>query len=113
VLFDARSDRVYGACYRIDTGSVEEVVEPHGGTLGEVLRSEAAAGAIFVGDGARRHRALIERAGFAVGSGPSRSLAEGLLRLHALRGETDGAVHVASWEPRYVRPSSAEPGWTP
>lgn len=112
VLFDARGDRVYGACYRVDETAVRTIVEPHGGTLGDALRTDVAREAVFVGDGARRHREVIERAGFAVGAGSSRSLAEGLLRLHELSANPE-AVEVSAWEPRYVRPSSAEPGWTP
>lgn len=112
VLFDARADRVYGACYRIGSSSCEEVVGPHGGNLGEVLRGSASEEAMFAGDGARRHRSVIEQAGYQVSPGPSRSLAEGLLRLHALRGASAPA-DVPTWEPRYVRPSSAEPRWTP
>jgi tRNA threonylcarbamoyladenosine biosynthesis protein TsaB len=108
-LFDARGDRVYGACYRIANERVEEVAAPHGGTLGAVLAGTDARGSTFVGDGARRHRAAIEAAGFAVGPGPSRTLAEGLLALHAQRPESAGAVLASAWEPRYVRPSSAEP----
>lgn len=113
VLFDARGDRVYGACYRVDATSVEEMLGPHGGSLGDVLRSDAVAGAVLVGDGARRHRTVIEQAGFEVGPGPTRSLAEGLLRLRSLAGSGLEAVDVRVWEPRYVRPSSAEPAWAP
>lgn len=110
-LFDARGDRVYGACYRVDPTGVEVIAEPHGGTVTEAVRSSAAVGAVFVGDGARRHRALLEQAGVAVGSGPSRSLAEGLLQLREVRPEAP--VDAMTWEPRYVRPSSADPAWTP
>jgi tRNA threonylcarbamoyladenosine biosynthesis protein TsaB len=112
-LFDARGERVYGACYAIEAAVVRELVPPHGGTLGDVLRGSVARDAVFVGDGARRHRQTIERAGFAVSRGPSLSLAEALLHLHALREGADAPVRVATWEPRYVRASSAEPGWTP
>lgn len=113
VLFDARSDRVYGACYGVGTTAVQDLVEPHGGRLRDVLHGDVAPGAVFVGDGARRHRAAIEGAGFPVGRAPSRSLAEGLLRLQSLRSQVGPVAHVAAWEPRYVRASSAEPGWTP
>ena len=113
VLFDARSDRVYGACYGVGTTTVQELVGPHGGTLREVLHGDVTPGAVFVGDGARRHRAAIEGAGFPVGGAQTRSLAEGLLRLQSLRSEVGPVAHVASWEPHYVRASSAEPGWTP
>lgn len=113
VLFDARSDRVYGACYGIGTASVQELVAPHGGRLRDVLHGDLTPGAVFVGDGARRHRAAIEGAGFAVGTAQTRSLAEGLLRLQSIHSGDGPVTHVASWEPRYVRASSAEPGWTP
>lgn len=113
VLFDARSDRVYGACYGVGTHAVQELVAPHGGRLRDVLHGDVAPGAVFVGDGARRHRAAIEGAGFAVGAAPTRSLAEGLLRLQSVRAGDGPVAHIASWEPRYVRASSAEPGWTP
>jgi tRNA threonylcarbamoyladenosine biosynthesis protein TsaB len=113
VLFDARSDRVYGACYGVGSHSVQEIVEPHGGRLRDVLHGDVSPGAVFVGDGARRHRAAIEGAGFPVGEGQTRSLAEGLLRLQAIRADAGPVEHVSSWEPRYVRASSAEPGWTP
>lgn len=113
VLFDARSDRVYGACYGVGSSSVQELVEPHGGTLREVLSGDVPGGAVFVGDGSHRHRAAIEGAGFAVGPGPSRSLAEGLLRLVALRPGVSPVAQVAAWEPRYVRAASAERGWSP
>ena len=111
-LFDARGDRVYGACYRVESTGVDVMVEPHAGTVTEAMRSSAADGAAFVGDGARRHRALLEGAGFAVCRGPSRSLAEALLQLRELC-HGDAPVDATRWEPRYVRPSSADPAWTP
>ncbi len=113
VIFDARSDRVYGACYGVGSASVQELIEPHGGTLRDVLSGDVPGGAVFVGDGALRHRSAIEGAGFAVGPGPSRSLAEGLLRLLALRAAVGPVSDLAAWEPRYVRAASAERGWTP
>lgn len=113
VLFDARADRVYGACYRVGSAALVELVGPHGGRLGDVLRGGLAGDVCFVGDAARRHRSPIEQAGHAVGPGPSRSLAEGLLLVHALSAGAAATVDASTWEPRYVRPSSAEPGWTP
>ena len=110
-LFDARSDRVYGACYGVGSSTVEDLVDPHGGTLRDTLRGDVPAGAVFVGDAARRHRAAIEGAGFEVGPGPIRSLAEGLLHLLALRPGASPVAELAAWEPRYVRGASAERGW--
>jgi tRNA threonylcarbamoyladenosine biosynthesis protein TsaB len=112
-LFDARHDRVYGACYEVGRASFEERTAPHAGTVLEALRGGVPAGAVFVGEGARRHRPLIESAGFVVGPGPSRSLAEGLLRLHDLLRGSAPAADVSAWEPRYVRPPSVERTWTP
>ena len=110
-LFDARSDRVYGACYGVGSSTVQELVHPHGGTLRETLSGEVPAGAVFVGDGAHRHRTAIEGAGFEVGPGSTRSLAEGLLHLLALRPGVAPVLELAAWEPRYVRGASAERGW--
>jgi tRNA threonylcarbamoyl adenosine modification protein YeaZ len=113
VLFDARHDRVYGACYEIQHASFEEMIAPHAGTVLEAVRGSVPAGAVFVGEAARRHRQLIESAGFDVGPGPSRSLAEGLLRLHDLMRGPAPVADVSAWEPRYVRPPSVERTWTP
>ena len=112
VLFDARGDRVYGACYGVGAAGVQELAPPHPGTLRDVLAGDVPAGAVFVGDGARRHRGAIEGAGFTVDTGAdARPLAEGLLgylALHPVDPVTDPAV----WEPAYVRASSAEPMWS-
>lgn len=112
VLFDARHDRVYGACYEIGASTFVERVEPHAGTVLEAVRGAVPAGATFVGEGARRHRETIEKAGFHVGPGPSRSLAEGLLRLHEAVGGSRPVADIAAWEPRYVRPPSVERTWS-
>jgi tRNA threonylcarbamoyladenosine biosynthesis protein TsaB len=111
-LFDARSDRVYGACYGVGSAGLQELVPPHPGTLRDVLAGDVPAGAVFVGDGARRHRAAIEGAGYAVDEGTGAgSLAEGLLAYLALHPEASPVTDPSSWEPAYVRASSAEPLW--
>ena len=110
VLFDARGDRVYGACYGVGRAGARELVPPHPGTLRDVLASDLPAGVVFVGDGALRHAAAIEAAGYPVDAGGgTHSSATGLLRYLAL--EPDGApvVDLSSWEPAYVRATSAEP----
>jgi tRNA threonylcarbamoyl adenosine modification protein YeaZ len=112
VLFDARHDRVYGACYQTDGASIVECIAPHPGTVLEAVRGAVPPDATFVGEGARRHRDTIETAGFHVGPGPSRSLAEGLLRLHDALGDPAPVADVAAWEPRYVRPPSVERTWS-
>jgi tRNA threonylcarbamoyladenosine biosynthesis protein TsaB len=107
-LFDARADRVYGACYGVGAGGVQCLVPPHGGTLRDVLAGDVPPGSVFVGDGALRHRAAIEGAGFPVASpGRSATLAEGLVRYLALEPGLAPVADLRSWEPAYVRPSSA------
>lgn len=112
VLFDARADRVYGACYGIGTAGVRELVAPHGGTLRDALAGEVPPGAVFVGDAADRHRAAIEAAGFPVEAGQRDLLAVGLLRYLSLHVTTPSVPDPSGWEPAYVRPSSAERLWT-
>jgi len=66
VLFDARKQRVYGACYGVGKMGIETLVFPHAGTLREVLASEIPTGAVFFGEGSYHHRLVIEGAGFEV-----------------------------------------------
>jgi len=113
VLFDARGERVYGACYGVGASQFQELVAPHGGTLRDVLGAEVPPGAVFLGDGAERHRAVIEGAGFPVAPVQgATSLAEGLLRYLALHPGSAPVRQAGDWEPRYVRASSAERLWT-
>jgi len=112
VLFDARGDRVYGACYGVGTAEVQELVAPHGGTLRDTLADEVPGGAVFVGEGAARHRALIEGAGFPVAAAAPADLAEGLLRYLAVTPSAEPVEDPSGWEPAYVRASSAERSWT-
>jgi tRNA threonylcarbamoyladenosine biosynthesis protein TsaB len=111
-LFDARGDRVYGACYGVGSTLIEELVPPHGGTLRDALAGDVPAGAVFLGDAAERHRAAIDAAGFPVADPIETPLAIGLLRYMALRPETPPVEEPSSWEPAYVRASSAERLWS-
>lgn len=112
VLFDARGDRVYGACHRVGPERVETLVAPHGGTLGELLAGDVPPGAVFAGDGAERHRAEIEQAGHRVAGPPlGRPSARGLIRYLELEPAAAPVAELAGWEPRYVRASSAEREW--
>jgi tRNA threonylcarbamoyl adenosine modification protein YeaZ len=108
VLFDARGDRVYGACYGVGAVGVQELVAPHGGTLRDVLAGDVPAGAVFLGDAADRHRAVIEAAGFPVDDDARDCMAVGLLR-HLWRDPLPAPIaDPSSWEPAYIRASSAE-----
>ncbi|HUG36360.1 MAG TPA: tRNA (adenosine(37)-N6)-threonylcarbamoyltransferase complex dimerization subunit type 1 TsaB [Candidatus Limnocylindrales bacterium] len=110
VLFDARADRVYGACYGVGRAGLQELAPPHPGTLRDVLAGDLPAGVVFVGDGALRHRAVIEAAGYPVDPGDgTASLAVGLLRYVALDPGGAPVADLSSWEPAYVRATRAEP----
>ena len=112
-LFDARGERVYGACYSADGNRVQTLISPHGGQLGDVLSGDVPHGAVFVGEASRRHREIIEDRGFSVADpDPEASMADGLLRYW--RAQPTGfrpVTDIGSWEPKYIRPSSAERLW--
>jgi tRNA threonylcarbamoyladenosine biosynthesis protein TsaB len=111
VLFDARSDRVYGGCWGVGSDHVEEIVAPHAGALRDVLAGDVPAGAVFTGDGAVKHRAAIEGAGFeVVEAARDRTLADGLVSYFD-RVDVAPVDDLASWEPLYVRASNAERLW--
>lgn len=113
VLFDARGDRVYGACYRVAPHGVETLAPPHAGTVGEVLAGSVPPDATFVGAGAQRHAEVIVAAGHRVGSEeegvPS---AGGLLRWMALHPGHAPVARPGLWEPTYLRASNAEREWS-
>ncbi len=112
VLFDARGDRVYAAAYRITPDSVDTLLTPRATTVGEVLDDHIPPGALLMGDGAERHRALLEGAGHRVLPYPAgRPSAEGLLRLFTLTPDPVPVFPVGRWEPEYLRESGAERMW--
>jgi len=107
-LLDARGERVYAACYRFPGfDRVEVLSAPAATTLDEVL-AELEAGrslrAVYVGDGAVRHRSRIESAGGVVAPAPwSYPRASFLLWLCARDPASFRVAHAASWEPEYIR----------
>jgi tRNA threonylcarbamoyladenosine biosynthesis protein TsaB len=119
ILFDARGDRVYAACYRITDGHqaggqseemrFEILVGPSATTVQEVIASAVPAGARFGGDGAVRHSESLRSAGYEVLASPLGMPTAGGL-LHLVRTavclpEEQGSL----WEPDYIRGSSAIP----
>ncbi len=110
VLFDARGDRVYGACYRVDEGTrLTTLIQTHGGTVDDVLACTLPASVVFMGDGAVRHRVRLEAAGHEVVGVPSGTVtAAGLFRAYQLAEDAAPVTDLSTWEPRYVRPSNAE-----
>jgi tRNA threonylcarbamoyladenosine biosynthesis protein TsaB len=109
VLFDARSDRVYAAAYRVAHGTLETLLEPRATTVGRVVNELIPPGALMMGDGAWRHRALLESADGQILPPPAgRPTARGLLRILELGPETPPVGDLALWEPDYLRSSGAE-----
>lgn len=107
VLFDARSDRVYAACYQILNEGILCLIEPTATTVSRVLSEPIPAGSQFVGEGALRHASAIEESGHAVLPFPAGiPTAEGLLCAHRLFAEIEPA-QTGSWEPEYLRDFAA------
>jgi tRNA threonylcarbamoyladenosine biosynthesis protein TsaB len=110
VLFDARGQDVYAACYRFD-GGVEVVMAPAAVTIEEVIgRFLGQPVATFLGDGAIRHRALLEEA-FGDRVGPPHMgwpRAASLLWLAGRAPQLGSVADARAWEPNYLRASGAE-----
>jgi len=68
-------------------------------------------GAVFIGEGAERHVAAIQAAGFPVESAHGEALAVGLLRYLACHADALPVADPTTWEPAYIRASSAERLW--
>jgi tRNA threonylcarbamoyladenosine biosynthesis protein TsaB len=108
VLFDARSDRVYGACYGPAESGFEVLIPPHSTTIGAVL-SEGLPFSVFAGDGAQKHAEEIRGAGFTLLPAPlGMPTAAGLFRVIADSPSREPVEDVALWQPDYLRSSSAE-----
>jgi tRNA threonylcarbamoyladenosine biosynthesis protein TsaB len=109
VLFDARGDRVYAACYRVEPNGIETVIPPHATRIGDLIDDEIPPGALFMGTGATRHRATLEAAGRTVLDEPAGIPTAGALVL-LLELHPDRPPIAASdpWEPEYVKESSAQ-----
>lgn len=112
VLFDARGDRVYVAAYRLVGRRLETLLEPHASTVGEMIDGGLPPGALLMGDGAVRHRNLLEDAGHPVLPAPfGRPTASGLIRLLSLHPDMPPLDDPGRWEPDYLRASGAERMW--
>jgi tRNA threonylcarbamoyl adenosine modification protein YeaZ len=112
VLFDARSDRLYAGAYRIGGGGVDTLLPPTATTVTEVLDDLVPPGAILVGDGAVRHKDLLEALGAPILPLPAGyPSAQGLLRLLAIDPEALPVADVRGWKPEYLRESGAERLW--
>ena len=109
VLFDARGDRVYAAAFRFAHGSLETLVAPKASTVFEMMDGIIPPGSLLMGEGAVKHRDLLQGAGHTVLPLPhGRPTAEGLLRLLELDPSTPPLADRGLWEPDYLRASGAE-----
>lgn len=109
VLFDARGNRVYAGAFRLTGSGFETLVRPRATDLSTVLSGLIPPAAVLMGDGALRHRAILESAGHPVLPPPfGRPTADGLLRLLSLAPDTPPLGDPAGWEPEYLRESGAE-----
>ena len=112
VLFDARGDRVYAACYRFGkAGPPEVLMAPRATDIAWILEAveEHLGSVAFAGDGAQRHQDRIRDAGFPVMGPPAGSpTGDGLLRLLALDPDAPPLERPGRWEPEYLRASNAE-----
>lgn len=111
VLFDARGDRLYAACYDLG-GGLATLVAPHFVHLPDLLDSDIPAGAVFCGSGARRHQIRIESRGLRVLPEPlGDPSAPGLLDALVLLG-SEPVPDPGRWEPDYLRATEAERAWS-
>ncbi len=111
VLFDARADRLYGGCWRILPGKIEELVPPAAFTVDSFLDLDLPPHILLCGDGAHAHAEVLEAHDHRILPYPAGlPLAEGLLRLHRLDPDRvpDSASSDGRWEPDYLRPSQPE-----
>ena len=109
VLFDARDDRLYAACYDVAEKETGMIVAPHATRLRVLLKEDVPPDAYFVGDGAVRHEAVLRAAGRRVLPPPAGvPTADGLLHVLGLGGRQRPVADPNRWEPEYMRASGAE-----
>lgn len=109
-LLDARRGEVYAACWRVGAGALQEILPPMVGPVEDAIRQTAEASPLFAGEGAERYRDVLERLGGRLTQAPVHPRAATLLRLAALDPDAGRVAEPSSWEPLYVRASSAERG---
>lgn len=113
VLFDARAERVYAGAFVVGAAGVATLVPPHASDVATVLAGSVPAEALFVGDGAVRHRARIEAADFRVAGPPAGEPTGDALLAYLQRHPGLAPLDEPGlWEPAYLKPSSAERAWT-
>jgi tRNA threonylcarbamoyl adenosine modification protein YeaZ len=109
VLFDARGERVYAACYDVTGQTVQERIPGYPTTVTELLAAPGLEGVGFAGDAAERHRHRFLAAGRVVLGAPAGTpTADALIALLAQSPDRTPVADVPRWEPQYLKASSAE-----
>jgi len=91
---------------------METVLAPRAATVGEMVDGMLPPDALLMGDGALRHRALLEDAGHPVLPPPfGQPTADGLIRVLSLHPGEPPLEDPGRWEPDYLRASGAERMW--
>ena len=109
VLFDARGDRLYAGAYRMSEGTVKTLLDPCATSVREVLDGGLIPpGSLILGDGALRHRDILEIAGSHILDLPwGGASAKGLLRLLSMAPSSPPLENPGLWEPDYLRETGA------
>lgn len=108
-LLDARRGQVYAAGYDADADRLEKRFGPRALALSELLAELDATAWTFAGVlGASQRQAIVQAGGDLLDAGDGRPTGRGLLRMLRLAPDVGRVTHPASWEPEYVRASSAE-----
>lgn len=109
VLFDARGDRVYAACYDLGEDRWTERTPPGADTVEAILDRDVPPDTWFAGTGALRHRARIRARGPRILPPPAgMPTADGLLLALARGAAGEPVADPARWEPDYLRATGAE-----
>lgn len=108
ILFDARHGRLFAAFYSVEAEGVSELRAPYFTDVESVLADLSLHGAILAGDGAVRNATELGLGGRTVLPPPfGFPSADGLLR--AMERDPEAKpVDLSTWEPTYLRASSAE-----
>lgn len=123
VVFDARGDRIYAARYRRRAssadaasaavgalGSLEVETEPFAGTLTDLRNDGPEHWGVLAGSACDPHGEQLQTWGFTLASAPAGwPRAAGLLQRLLLDPTRKAHDNPRSWQPRYLRPSSAKP----
>lgn len=108
-VLDARRGQVYSAGYDVGPESVVERFSPGAGSLATLLGELDPAAWWFAGDlPAPGRERIVAAGGRLAADGPTRPSAVSLLRLLNMAPAAGRVAEPGSWEPRYVRGSSAE-----